>query len=201
MTQKKCFLNTDNTMAIQGKAISQWIGQQNALHLWSARERGMVDTVVIHYISAIETQPDTPFAIGPVLELFCRFGVSSHYLISREGVVYQLVPEKEKAWHCGGSVMPAPDNRRGVNEFSLGIELVATHDSGFTEEQYGALAVVSLEIERRWPIKTYVGHEDVAGEDAVALGLRKDVKTDPGPLFDWKKFYVLKAGKNGLKGK
>jgi len=34
----------------------------------------------------------------------------------------------------------------------------------------------------------YVGHEDIAGERAVKLGLRKDIKTDPGNNFDWGKF-------------
>lgn len=197
MEKIQCLLNSDNSMEIHGKSISQWILEQNKLHLWSGRESGIIDTVVIHYMSAIETRPDSPYDVQSVLELFCRFGVSSHYLIDREGTVYQLVPEKEKAWHCGGSIMPAPDMRKGVNDFSLGFELIATHDSGFTEEQYEALAVISVEIERRWPIKIYTGHENVSGRKAVTMGLRKDVKSDPGVLFDWEKFYKLK-GKNNI---
>jgi N-acetyl-anhydromuramyl-L-alanine amidase AmpD len=35
---------------------------------------------------------------------------------------------------------------------------------------------------------TYVGHEHIAGMDAVNAGLRKQAKTDPGPLFDWNGF-------------
>ncbi len=196
MKIKQCLLALDNTKKIHGKTISHWILQQNKQHLWSSREKGIIDTVVIHYMSAIETRPDKPFGLDAVLELFCKFGVSSHYLINREGIIYQLVPEEEKAWHCGGSIMPAPDKRQGVNEFSLGIELVATYDSGFTEEQYCTLAAISVEIERRWSIKIYTGHENIAGKNAVSLGLRKDIKSDPGELFDWEKFYKLKGKSN-----
>jgi N-acetyl-anhydromuramyl-L-alanine amidase AmpD len=188
----KTFLNSDNSMVVRGSTISQRILQQNKQHLWSEREKGVVDTIVVHYISAIEAIPDNPFEMEAVLELFCEYGVSSHYLINREGVVYQLVPEEKKAWHCGGSIMPAPDEREGVNEFSIGIELMATHDSGFTEEQYDALAAICREIEKRWDIKIYTGHENIAGKNAVTLGLRREVKTDPGPLFDWEKFYTMK---------
>jgi N-acetyl-anhydromuramyl-L-alanine amidase AmpD len=34
----------------------------------------------------------------------------------------------------------------------------------------------------------YVGHEDIAGKRAVRRGLRVDIKTDPGPNFDWIRF-------------
>jgi len=37
----------------------------------------------------------------------------------------------------------------------------------------------------------YVGHDMIAGERAVALGLRKEPKVDPGPLFDWDFFHKV----------
>jgi AmpD protein len=128
------------------------------------------------------------------LELFVRFGVSSHYLVDRDGVVRQLVPERKKAWHCGGSIMPAPDSRQGVNDFSIGIELVATEDSGYTDAQYESCALLCRDIEGRHGRVHYVGHQDIAGEKAVALGLRADVRRDPGPLFDWGRFHALREG-------
>jgi N-acetyl-anhydromuramyl-L-alanine amidase AmpD len=48
------------------------------------------------------------------------------------------------------------------------------------------------DIEKRHGKKfNYVGHEDIAGKTAKRLGLRKDVKGDPGPLFDWTLFKKL----------
>jgi N-acetyl-anhydromuramyl-L-alanine amidase AmpD len=43
----------------------------------------------------------------------------------------------------------------------------------------------------------YVGHDQIAGERAVAMGLRKEPKTDPGPLFDWD-FFMEKVKKNAV---
>lgn len=85
--------------------------------------------------------------------------------------------------------MPPPDNRTMVNSFSIGIELVATPDSGFTKEQYESCVMLCKDIEKRHVGKfVYVGHEHIAGEAAVQKGLRKDVKVDPGPNFDWERF-------------
>lgn len=188
----QCLLDSKNKMRIHGTTVSEGIAQQNKKYLWGEREFGIIDTVVIHYISALEINPSNPYNFESILEIFIKYGVSSHYLISREGHIYQLVPEDKRAWHCGGSIMPKPDLREGVNEFSIGIELMATKDAGFTDAQNNSLAALCFKIEKTHEIKRYLGHEDIAGELAVKAGLRKDVKTDPGPLFDWKRFYSMK---------
>ena len=46
--------------------------------------------------------------------------VSSHYLISREGSVYQLVEDRKIAWHAGKSKWL---NNKNLNRSSIGIEL------------------------------------------------------------------------------
>jgi N-acetyl-anhydromuramyl-L-alanine amidase AmpD len=85
--------------------------------------------------------------------------------------------------------MPEPDNRIGVNDFSIGIELMATEKSGFTMLQYKSLCNLCDSIEMRYGRTfSYVGHDQIAGERAVALGLRKEIKQDPGNLFDWQYF-------------
>ncbi len=189
----QCLLNADNSIRIHGDTISEKIRLQNKTHLWDERQKGTIDTVVIHFISAIDTTPDDPYNLEAILGIFCEYGVSSHYLVDRAGIVRQLVPEEKKAWHCGGSIMPHPDSRQGVNEFSIGIELAGCIDSDFSEAQYTSLALLCVEIEKKRTIISYVGHEDIAGEHAVTLGLRKDIKPDPGPLFDWQKFYQMKG--------
>jgi N-acetyl-anhydromuramyl-L-alanine amidase AmpD len=169
-------------------------------HLWENRAcgHGEVDTVVIHYISAVNVDPRRPYDLGLILKIFCDFGVSSHYLITRRGRILRLVPEEMKAWHTGPSVMPAPDNRTGVNEFSIGIELMATEDSGFAKSQYISLISLCHDIEKRHGREMiYVGHDGIAGERAVAMGLRKEPKIDPGPLFNWD-FFMKKVKKSAV---
>ena len=192
MKVTQCLLDLNNTLKIKNATVSEGIAQQNKDCLWGNRESDVVDTVVFHYISALEINPSNPYDLKSVLEIFITYGVSCHYLINREGHIYQLVPEDKRAWHCGGSIMPGPDLREGVNEFSIGIELMATADSGFTDAQYNSLAALCFEIEKRQEIKRYLGHEEIAGEHAVKKGLRKGRKADPGPLFNWKRFYSLK---------
>ncbi len=181
-----CLLDRDNQYCWNGKRIGQMIAGSGKEHLWEARAHGLVDTIVFHYISACEVLPANPFLTDRILAIFAELGVSSHYLITREGSVLQLVPKNMKAWHCGGSIMPFPDCREGVNEFSLGIELVGTHDSGFTDAQYRSLAELCHELEDTYQLRfRYVGHQDISGQEAVRRGLRKEAKIDPGPLFEW----------------
>jgi N-acetyl-anhydromuramyl-L-alanine amidase AmpD len=144
-----------------------------------------VDTVVIHYSSGINVDPGHWDDPALVRRIFARYHVSAHYLIDRGGTVYQLVPEHDVAWHAGGSIMPAPDNRHNVNAFSIGIELVATANSGYTEAQYGVLHALLAGIRARHPITHIVGHDEISGQRAVQLGLRRDLKVDPGAHLDW----------------
>lgn len=184
MNIQKCLLNTDNDLPIIKGMISDQLKSQGKSQIWEDRGSD-VDTIVIHYMSAIEVNELAPFDINECLQIFVDFDVSSHYLIDRSGSVFSLVPEDKKAWHCGGSIMPDPDNREGVNDFSIGIELMATKDSGFTYEQYEALKTLCKDLENRYDIKSYVGHEDIAGKRAVDLGIRNEEKVDPGAHFDW----------------
>jgi N-acetylmuramoyl-L-alanine amidase len=187
-----CLLDISNNTPTGDGRLSERIRGQNKEHLWDDRPPCAVDTIVIHSISAGNVEPRRPFSRTLILGIFSTYGVSSHYLVERTGHVLQLVPEDKKAWHAGGSIMPPPDKRTMANAFSIGIELVATPHSGFTEKQYSACARLCRDIERRHGrVFNYVGHEDIAGETAVRLGLRKDLKVDPGPLFDWNLFRTL----------
>lgn len=189
----RCLLDVENGSPIGNMTIAARIREQGKEHLWDERRDGDIDTVVIHHISAVEVQPDVPHDRAAILGIMCEFGVSSHYLVERDGHVLQLVPEECRAWHAGGSIMPAPDDRRGVNEFSVGIELVATPHDAYTDEQYVSLVDLCGELQSRHGPLTFLGHEDVAGDRAVAMGLRTERKADPGPRFDWERFRRLLA--------
>lgn len=182
-------LDKNNHAAIDGKSVAMRVLEQDKKHLWDERGPAIVDTAVIHFASAHDVNKRRAFDMKLVVKIFCDLGVSCHYMIDRKGKIFSLVPEDKKAWHCGGSIMPLPDNRRGVNVFSIGIELIATRDSGFTEKQYASLVSLCSNMEKRHKRELiYVGHEHIAGKRAVKLGLRKDIKVDPGNNFNWNKF-------------
>ncbi|MDR0307657.1 MAG: N-acetylmuramoyl-L-alanine amidase [Chitinispirillales bacterium] len=184
-----CLLDIKNRVVVEYSTLGGIIVGSNKDHLWEERVNEQIDTVVIHCMSAVAIKLERPYDLNLLLKILCDYGVSSHYLISRKGKILRLVPEDKKAWHCGGSIMPEPDNRTGVNEFSIGIELAATNRSGFTDSQYDALCNLCIDIEKRHGKKMrYVGHDQIAGKRAVDLGLRKDRKVDPGPLFNWEFF-------------
>jgi N-acetyl-anhydromuramyl-L-alanine amidase AmpD len=182
-------LDSNNAALIDGKSVAQRVRLAEKEHIWGDREFGVIDTVVIHYASGVNVDPKRAFDMRLVVKIFCDLKVSSHYIITRPGEIFLLVPEEKKAWHCGGSIMPEPDNRRGVNEFSIGIELIATPVSGFTKKQYASLSRLRKDIEKRYgkPM-IFVGHQDIAGKRALDLGLRNDLKVDPGDAFDWNGF-------------
>lgn len=163
-------------------AITLWLLHRH-LPAVSAHAARRVDTVVIHYISGINVDPSRWDDPGLAMDIVKRYGVSAHYLVARTGAVCQLVQEHDIAWHAGGSVRPAPDNRRNVNRFSIGIEVIATARSGFSDAQYQALARLIRGIEHRHLIVRLVEHDDIAGVRAIRLGLRRDETAEPGPLF------------------
>lgn len=181
-----CLLDKNNSLDINGIPLGLLIKQSGKEFLWNDRDSAYIDVIVVHYISAVDITPVDPYNLHTIMKIFCDFGVSSHFLIDRGGLCYQLVPETKKAWHCGGSRMPNPDNRTAVNNFSIGIELMATANSGFTEVQYDSLAALVVLMENKFQrIFKLVGHDMVANEAAVNDGLRKDIKVDPGEHFSW----------------
>ena len=76
----------------------------------------VIDTLVIHHTAEQNCEDALHILTDPN-----RAGrVSSHYLICRNGTVYQLVDEKNAAWHAGVSEW---FGRKGLNGYSIGIEL------------------------------------------------------------------------------
>lgn len=122
------------------------------------------------------------------LERLCDpfFKVSSHYLIGEEGSIYQLVDEKNRAWHAGDSFWRG---RSKVNDFSIGIEIQNPGHHYFLRkgewfpyaaQQYQSLLNLLRVISLRIPLvkDNIVGHCHITSH-------RKIPKIDPGPHFDW----------------
>jgi N-acetylmuramoyl-L-alanine amidase len=120
--------------------------------------------------------------------------VSVHYVVPDvprvergEPVVYQLVPETERAWHAGKSEWQGTTE---LNAASIGIENVnvgpVDTPQGRTWQPYppaqvDALVKLAKDIVTRYKIAPtrVVGHSDIAPQR----------KIDPGPAFPWRTLY------------
>jgi N-acetyl-anhydromuramyl-L-alanine amidase AmpD len=107
---------------------------------------------------------------------------SSHYVVSRDGTIVQVVPLHDVAWHSGN---------RGVNVHSIGIEHVGeTYDpAGFTAAEYRSSAQLVAWLVRRYDIpidRTHIiGHADVPDPFHPGLFGGSDHHSDPGPHWKW----------------
>lgn len=159
----------------------------------SLRAKGIdsrVRFLVMHY-----TQSDEPRSLATLT----GDDVSVHYVVpsaprveNGEPVVYQLVPESQRAWHAGVSEWQGTTE---LNAASIGIENVnagpVDTPAGRTWQPYppaqvDALIRLSRDIVTRYnlPPTRVVGHSDIAPQR----------KTDPGPAFPWKTLYDAGIG-------
>ena len=101
--------------------------------------------------------------------------VSSHYLVGKDGRLYQLVADRDRAWHAGAGRWGAITD---VNSASIGIEIDNDGRSPFPQVQIDSLIVLLGDLTKRLqiPPSQIIGHSDLAPTR----------KVDPGPLFPWK---------------
>lgn len=144
--------------------MAQWVPSPNH----DARRPTLI---VIHY-----TEQDSVAQSLHTLRTRNRGGrVSAHYLIGRDGALYQLVADERRAWHAGAGRWGAIGD---VNSASIGIELDNDGRSPFPQPQVAALLRLLDDLGSRHGIpRTHViGHADMAPVR----------KLDPGPLFPWR---------------
>lgn len=123
-----------------------------------------VSAVIVHYTASL--------SIDGTIDWFKRSEsqVSAHYVVGRDGRTVQMVADEHVAWHAGRSSMRPnlpdgdPAKEPNVNAFSIGIELVGTADSGFTDRQLGSLyeLLQMLAVRYRIPPERVVGHSTIA---------------------------------------
>lgn len=138
-----------------------------------------VSAVVIHYTASLN--------IEGTIDWFRRSEsqVSAHYVVGRDGRVVQMVRDEDTAWHAGRSSMrpnEVPPGEPNVNGFSIGIELVGTADSGFTDKQLASLYSLLEVLVGRYKILP----ERVVGHETIAPG-RKIDPSGYAKQFNWAK--------------
>lgn len=131
-----------------------------------------IDTIILHYTDMLCVDAALERLCDPVMEVSC------HYLISKNGAIYQLVHDQDRAWHAGISSWAGESN---LNDRSIGIELDNpghTHGiKAFSKPQMDALLILLKQLTTKHAIspQRILAHSDIA----------PNRKKDPGELFDW----------------
>lgn len=104
-----------------------------------------------------------------------RTQVSSHYVIGRDGKVYQMLNDFYRAWHAGSGKW---GNNSDINSSSIGIELDNNGFEEFAPAQVTSLIQLLKVLKERHkiPDANFIGHSDIAPSR----------KVDPNPTFPWK---------------
>lgn len=138
-----------------------------------------IDSVIIH---------DTEGSLESVLEAFQNptFYASTHYVIDADGTIYQMVKNKNVAWHAGNW---------WYNMHSIGIEHVGHAALGHTEytpAMYKASAALVKWLASKYNIPTdrqhIIGHDNVPATTGAGIPA---MHTDPGPFWNWQKHGTL----------
>lgn len=114
--------------------------------------------------------------------------VSSHYVVDNGGRVWQMVRERDVAWHAGNSAI----NRRAVG---IEMEGFAYRPGFYADALYEASATLVRDITTRHNIprdRTHIiGHHEVPNARKPGSFGGGNGHTDPGPYWDWEKFLEL----------
>jgi N-acetylmuramoyl-L-alanine amidase len=133
--------------------------------------------VILHHTTNDTAGRALATLTGPASE------VSAHYLIGREGRIYQLVDERLRAWHAGTSSW---GGNTDINSASIGIELDNNGAEPFAEAQITTLLALLADLRERYKIAAmnFLGHGDIAPRR----------KVDPSHLFPWRRLAAAGFG-------
>ncbi|MFG2356849.1 N-acetylmuramoyl-L-alanine amidase [Streptomyces sp. NPDC048521] len=148
-----------------------------------------IDTIVIHDL-------ETTYDAGVQGLANPTNPTATHYVMSSDGAVTQMVPTKDIAFHAGNY---------STNLHSIGIEHegYAVHGAAwYTEAQYEATAALVQYLAARFNIpldrQHIIGHDNVAGPNSSLVA---GMHWDPGYAWDWAHFMrLLGAPLSGLSG-
>lgn len=131
-----------------------------------------IDTIILHHTAVEECSDVLRVLSSPAMQ------VSAHYVVDRNGDIYQLVDESKIAWHAGVSSW---HGRESMNKYSIGIEIVNTGFEEFPDAQMHAVIELCKDIKQRHNIedRNIIAHADVA----------PNRKVDPSEYFKWHDLY------------
>jgi N-acetylmuramoyl-L-alanine amidase len=132
------------------------------------RDGARPDMILLHYTAMADAPAARDWLCAPESQ------VSAHYLVGRDGTLWQLVCETRRAWHAGAGAWGAVGD---VNSRSIGIELDNDGATPFAAPLMDRLEALLRGVMARWEIAPdrVLAHSDTA----------PGRKIDPGPRFDW----------------
>ena len=138
---------------------------------YNSRKNAKIQLIIIHYTALKNT-------LNAVSHLCKKENkVSSHYLISQNGTVYNLVEDKFRAWHAGQAFW---QELTDINSVSIGIELdysPRAKNNKFSFKMINSLKKLILTLKRNYNINknNILAHSDISPFR----------KKDPGKNFPW----------------
>ena len=138
---------------------------------YNSRNNSKIQLIVIHYTALKNTLDAVSYLCKKEKK------VSSHYLISQNGTVYNLVDDKFRAWHAGQAFWQGITD---INSVSIGIELDYSprgKNNKFSSKMINSLKKLILKLQKNYKInkKNILAHSDIAPFR----------KKDPGKHFPW----------------
>ena len=145
---------------------------------YDKRKNKQISFLILHYTAIASTKESLDFLCKKTNKVSC------HYLISQNGQIYNLVNEKNRAWHAGQSAWLS---EKDLNSISIGIELDFSpnhQNNKFSKLLFDSLIELLRYLKKKYNIdeKNILGHSDIAPYR----------KIDPGEKFPWKKLHDSK---------
>lgn len=158
-----------------------------------------VEFVMLHFTSYVVADREDPYNLEAIRKTYTDYGVSTHYLVDRDGTIYCYIPEDRVAWHAGEGTWGGDEKYTDkMNFYAIGIELlgIGTQEDmasylhpeeyaaldpsiiGFTDAQYTAVQELVADLCLRYDIPA--DREHIIGHDEFSPD-----NTDPGDLLDW----------------
>ena len=137
----------------------------------------------INFIVIHDVEGSLPFAFAVFHDP--KSLVSIHYIVDTDGTVYQLVPEKDVAYHAGNY---------WYNQHAIGIEHTSYHASGFTwysAGEYLGSARLSAYLAKKYTIP--LDHDHIISHGTAPPPTLSNAPNhlDPGPYWRWDYYFAL----------
>ncbi len=138
---------------------------------YNLRNNSKIQLIIIHYTALKNTLDAISYLCNREKK------VSSHYLISQNGTIYNLVKDKFRAWHAGQSFWHEIID---INSVSIGIELDYNprgKNNKYSLKMIYSLKKLILKLQKNYKINknNVLAHSDIAPFR----------KKDPGKYFPW----------------
>ena len=139
---------------------------------YNLRNNSKIQLIIIHYTALKNTLDAISYLCNKEKK------VSSHYLISQNGTVYNLVKDKFRAWHAGQAFWQEIID---INSVSIGIELDYNprgKNNKFSFKMIYSLKKLIFKLQKNYKINknNILAHSDISPFR----------KKDPGKNFPWK---------------